>query len=219
MCPSSFPRGTKKLTLAMQPNLCLAISISPRSLKLSGNIPGWRNEMREKSEKAGKKRAHKLGAQLSPRVPDGHHITLPRWFPVRQGVTSQGHVFTSVMGDVRNILSPPLSRPPGVPPHSVCDPHKTVRGNDGRGISAHCLYTYRMSRPAECHRRVVGTSSSPPRERLRCIMCGRHHPSASSSTTSIHLHLSVWRSDLSSWQGGSTESHWRIFFFSPHRFM
>lgn len=155
----------------------------------------------------------------------GHRITLARWFPVRQGVTSQGHVFTSVTGYVRNVLSPPLSRPPAAPPHSVCDPHKTVRGSDGRGISAHCLYTYHMSRPAECHRRAVGTSSSPPREHLRCIMCGRHHPSASSSATSIHLHLSVWRSDLSSWQGGSAESHWRMhcegffFFFSPRRFM
>lgn len=90
---------------------------------------------------------------------------------------------------------------PAAPQHAVCDPHKTVERNSSPIPRVHCLYTYHMSHCAECHHRWAGTSTSSVGAGLlynvwdaSFLSCG---------ATSKHHNLSVWRSDLSCWQGGT----------------
>lgn len=118
------------------------------------------------------------------------------WFPVRQEVTSQGHCFSFLYGLHEKR---PLS--PAAPQYTACDPHKTVNRNKGPSLCAYCLYTHHMSHRTECHHRVVGTSTSSVEAALLFNVWDASFLIA--APTSNHHNLSVWRSDLSRWQGGT----------------
>lgn len=77
------------------------------------------------------------------------------WFPVRQEVTSQGHCFSFLYG-----LHEKRPFSPAAPQYAACDPHKTVKRNNGPSLCAYCLYTHHMSHRTECHHRMAGTSTS-----------------------------------------------------------
>lgn len=126
-------------------------------------------------------------------VMDVYHITGAWWLPVRQEVTSQGHCFSFFY---RLHEKHPFS--PAEPHYAVCDPHKT-EGTARAYVLTVCTHII-------CHTAlsviIAWWGHQPLWEQLCWIMCGMRHSSAAAPTSSHH-NLSVWRSDLSCWQGGT----------------
>lgn len=100
------------------------------------------------------------------------------------------------MGCMKNVLSPPLR--PSTP--------SVTHIKQSKGTTAPA-YVLTVCTHIICHAALSVIIAwwghqLPPWEQLCCIMCGMHHSSAA-APTSNHHHLSVWRSDLSSRQGGT----------------